>query len=295
MTFFALLIGLAIDRLWTSVTAMRSYRWFTQYCARLRQYLGAAHWSDGPLGLLLILLFPLLTVALVQLALTEVSGLLGFLFAVAVLVYSLGPRDLDKDVQRYLNARDRGDVQDAWAAAREINGELTLPADPAALDLPVIEGILVAGHERVLSVMFWFVVLGPVGALLFRLTSHLKTQCRGEEPHSGFTRAVELFQAVLAWLPSRLTALGYALVGSFADALFRWREEAAPATGDLPADNRTVLVASGLGALQLEHDDSVDLPAYSHLEVRAALAMVWRTVILALVLIAIGTFGSWLF
>lgn len=92
--------------------------------------------------------------------------------------------------------------------------------------------------------------------------------------------------------PSRLTALNYALVGSFADALYRWREETLHNPTGWLLRNRLVLVASGLGALQLGNDPLELTKTFSTLQVRAALAMVWRTVILVLALLAIATLGS---
>lgn len=292
MILFALLLSLAIDRLWDNIAAKRSFAWFTRYCSSLRRSLGPAQWREGPLGLLLVLLFPLLAVMLIQQLLAGLSSLLVFLFAVAVLVYSLGPRDLDSDVQRYVNAREQSDQTEAWAIAREIDDELAAPTDPSVLDRLAIEAILVAAHDRILGVIFWFVVFGPFGALMFRLICILKAQTRGEEPTSGFARVAEITYAVLAWAPSRLTALNYALVGSFADALYRWREETLHNPTGWRLRNRLVLVASGLGALQLGNDPLELTKTFSTLQVRTALAMVWRSVILVLVLLAIATLGS---
>src|SRR3569623_244876 len=117
MVLLVLLFSLVIDRTWTAAPAWRSFDAFSRYCARLRRGLGPARLWDGPLGLIVVLLFPLLV--LVQQLFAVVLSLLAFLFAVAVLTYSLGPRDLDKDVQRFLNAWEVGDEPQARAITTE--------------------------------------------------------------------------------------------------------------------------------------------------------------------------------
>src|SRR3569623_643212 len=267
MVLLVLLFSLVIDRTWTAAPAWRSFDAFSRYCARLRRGLGPARLWDGPLGLVVVLLFPLLVLVLVQQLFAAVLSLLAILFAVAVLTYSLGPCDLDKDVQRFLTAWELGDEPQARAAAHDIVGIADLPAGHAALGLAVIEGVVVAGHERLLGVMFWFCVLGPLGALLFRLSCVLRNDYRGREVTRGFAEAVV--------------------------ALHRWRDEAPVWRQDWPNANRRVLVASGIGALQLDQDGNEDDFAASSLQVRAALALVWRTVVLAVSLVALVTLGGW--
>lgn len=291
MILFTLLVGLAIDRASETVARWRSFGWFTAYSARLRRGLGAASWTDGPLGLALVLLFPVLVVVLLQQVFAAMWGLFGFLFALAVLVYTLGPRDLERDVRRFLAAWEQGNEGEAWALVREIDADIDSEEPSSPLGRVAVEGIAIAAHERILGVLFWFVALGPAGALLFRLLCLSRETSRREEPHSGYTRAIEIAYGVIGWPSSRLAALGYALVGSFADALYGWRDAAAP-RGVL--DYRRILAASGLGALQVD-EEALEERGVSVLHVRAALAMVWRTVILALVLIALATFGSALF
>src|SRR3569833_800392 len=262
MILFTLLVGLAIDRVWDAAVRLRSFAWFMNYSARLRRGLGSAPWADGPLG---------------------------------VLVYTLGPRDLERDVRRFLNAWEQGDEGEAWALVREIDGDAdTADYYPDSLGRVAIEGISIAAHERILGVIFWFVALGPVGAFLFRMICLLREHGRRDEPHSGFTRAVEVAYGLIGWPSSRLAALGYALVGSFADALYRRRETAAPPNKHGVLYPRRVRAASGLGALQVD-DEALDDRGFSVLQVRAALAMAWRTVILALALVALATLGGWLF
>ncbi len=294
MALFAIIFSLLIERGWDAVVELRSPLWFERYADRVRHRLGPERLWDGPLGVFLVLLFPLLAVVLIQLALSAVLGLLAFAFAVLVLLFSLGPRDLEADVQRFLTAWDLGDQGQARAAARHISGLPVEPADHAALGKAVVEGILIAAHERIVGVIFWFVVLGPLGALLFRLSCVLKDKYPDAGDTGGFAQASLVLHGVLSWLPCRLTVLAYALTGSFGDALHRWRDEAPLWARDWLAGNRQVLVAGGLGALQVEQELSEEeTGGVSTRLVRAALAMVWRTVMLLVVIIAVISLASW--
>ncbi len=294
MVLIAVIISLAIERIWDALVDLRAFAWFERYTQRFRAGLGTGRVWDGPLGVFLVLLIPLLVVALLQQALAGLWGLLAFVFAVIVLLFSLGPRDLDADVQRFLNAWEQGNEEKARAAARHITGLLNEPADAAALGRAVLEGIVVAAHERIIGVIFWFALLGPLGALLFRLSCELKNKYQHGGEQGGFAQAALVLHGVLSWLPCRLTVLGFALTGSFADAMRRWREEAPLWERDWLAGNRQVLVAGGLGALQADQELSdEEAGGVSTLQVRAALAMVWRALLLLVAVIAVMTLVAW--
>ena len=99
---------------------------------------------------------------------------------------------------------------------------------------------------------------------------------------------------ILAWIPTRLTLLGYALAGSFADAADAWRKETYGWKRNWLVNNYQLLIHGGLGALQLEEELAADeTRSVDARQVRAALGLVLRTLILAIVLIAVVTLGSW--
>jgi len=171
-----------------------------------------------------------------------------------------------------------------------------------------IEEALVASHRHVFGVFFWFVLLpGPTGAVLYRVADYLARAWNPgvEQPFGRFAR--QAF-AVMDWLPVRLTAVGFAIVGDFEDAMFAWRTRATR-FGDAA---RGILIASGAGALGvrlgepahlyrgalLEPDPVIEsLPAVepSPAAMRSAVAMVWRSLVLWMVLLLLlwiaGLFG----
>src|SRR5690606_33381319 len=145
---------------------LRSQAWFEAWLDWLDARLDASGAWHGRYGVALALLPPLLLVALVQWLLQGLMfGLPGLLFAVAVLFHAWGPRDLDRDVEDVLDASDadgrRAAAARLWPAARRDAVSLR----PAAL----VGAVFKASLRRWFGVLFWFLLLGAVGALAYRL------------------------------------------------------------------------------------------------------------------------------
>jgi len=292
MILIAILISLAVEKSVAKLQELRRFDWFIGYTrwwrARLR--------LDGALGVLLVVGLPVLGVGILYHLLNEVLFLLGFLFGVLVLIFSLGPKSLDEQVQAYIDAREAGDTEAAHHIATDILHE-DIPGSAFQLTRAVTESILVQANERVLAVLFWFAVLGPVGAALYRLSTLLKNNTLKERETSPFAQAALRLHAILDWAPARLAALGYAVSGSFVDAIANWRASTDKWAGNWQQSNVGVLLASGTGALQLDIT-----PAVQTLEsevdgelaqVKAAQALVWRTLVTWIVVIALMTLAGW--
>lgn len=111
------------------------------------------------------------------------------------------------------------------------------------------EQLLVRAHRRLLGPIFWFVVLpGPTGPVFYRLAETLAGRWRaGARPSAGQGSgdfAERAFQ-LLEWLPIRLTALSYSVMGNFEDAIYCWRSQSML----WPDKASGILIASGAGAL----------------------------------------------
>lgn len=287
MTLIAILASLVLERLLDHVQDLRRYERFQDYVEWMRQRLRGDPW-DGRLGVLVLLAPVLLGVALLQSALAgALFGLPALAFAIAVLVFCLGPRDLGHELAQYRNAYTAGDEDGALRAARGLLG-FEPPEAPEAQARAVTEAVLTQANVRIFGVLFWFAMLGPLGAVLFRAVSELRRHTLAD--NDEFAWAARQLAAILDWLPARLTAFGYALSGHFEGAVLRWREAAAAAEYWLLSSN-PVLAAAGFGALNVE--DAVDDPGtWNHL-LQAAMSLVWRTLVLWVVVIALLTLAGW--
>ncbi|VAW76705.1 Adenosylcobinamide-phosphate synthase, partial [hydrothermal vent metagenome] len=242
-------------------------------------------WNSS-FGLMLVLL-PVWTVAgLLQVWLHDVLfGLVGLLFYITTLVYCLGPRDLAIDVNTYCEVADSTDDDlRTRAAARLLGDEVQVDDD---VERQVARAVLTEANDRLFGVLFWFVVLGPVGAIMYRSVVVLFRERR--EP-GRYGDAIEWAYSVLIWIPARLLALGYALSGHFDAAIEGWRA----AHREIPRGSEgtyEVLASTGEGALGLSGGETVIEGVAS--PVRAAMRLVWRTLTIWMVALSLLTLVGW--
>jgi adenosylcobinamide-phosphate synthase len=106
-----------------------------------------------------------------------------------------------------------------------------------------IEEALAASHRHVFAVLFWFMLLpGPSGAILYRLAGFLARRWGGQGAFGTF--AIRVHEA-MEWPAVRLTAIAFAVVGDFEDAIYCWRTQSANW-----ADARIgIVLAAGAGAM----------------------------------------------
>ena len=285
MTLIVILICLIAERLMLEHERYRDPRWFATYFAWLRYLPLPAAAREGPAGVMVALLPPLLLVGLLQ---GTFSGLLLGLpelaFGALVLLFCLGPRNLTAQVQGF---RKAGNPSESRRIAEQIIGAEP-PAMEPALSHAIASAILVQANSRGFAVLFWFALLGPLGAAGYRLAHLLRDHAAPAPGRSAeFVSAAARLPGILDWLPARLTAFGYALGGSFDGARQGWRSYQQAGPHDLPEDAGEVLTHTGLGALGIgEHEASTDA-------VEGALALVRRGLAVWLLVLALPTLAIW--
>jgi AmpE protein len=302
MSLIAILIVAATERYWKSFQALRPFPALISLASWLQSRWGNAAWFNGPGGVLLTLTPGVIAIALLQYALASGSGFIVWLvtlaFSVVVLILCIGNRGADETVDEYLSALEREDTEGAYLHIRELL-QGSEPENPPAMNRLVIEMLMVRNHERILAVLFWFVILGPVGAVLYRSTAQLKGVLYSGRTFDGdYVEAVLRLQALLDWIPARITALCYGVVGSFVDAIQQWRTAGPEWSADLATANRGVLINSGLGSLRVTEppegtEPGVDLDAM-RAKIADAQALIQRTVIAWITVFAVLTIIGWL-
>lgn len=285
MSLITILVSLFAERFLGAPGELRRFDWFWRWTGRVREWLPTAEPWQGTAAVVAALAVPFIAVALLGYWLAELWGLFGFIFAVLVLLYSFGPQNLEAQVEAFIDARERNDEESAHWHVADMLGEW-VPESTRELTRAVMETVFVEAHERILGVIFWFLLLGPAGALLYRLACLLSARFRNEE--SEFGAAAYRLHQILAWVPVRLTALGYALSGSFVDAMQYWREEGAK-WRDL---NRGILVSAGFGALRYGPAGE-EMVATGLEDIRSTLSLVRRTVVLWLAVLGVFTLAGW--
>lgn len=286
MKFLAILIGLAIERFWSPIQGLRRWHWFGNYVEWLHQSLKGRVLFDGPVGVILAIApFALIVAWLQQIMQGGWWEIIGLAFGAFILVMSIGPTDLGAEVKAYLEARRQGDGLAERLCAEDIVGG-DVSDEPVARTWSVIRSLLSRSHHWVFGALFWFMVLGPVGAVIYRLAHQLVFYAEGYAAYApGFATAARGLVYILAWLPARLTSLGYAIMGSFVEGMRYWRNSAT----SWAINDKELLSATGLGALRLDSPDI--LPADDN--VREAMELVRRTIYLWLTVIALMTIAGW--
>jgi AmpE protein len=285
LTLIAVVLALVLGHVVPGLVGVRRYGWFVSWLQALgRVFAGTGPWA-GRFALLLALALPVLAVGAIQWLLDDLwYGLPLFLFALAVLVYTWGPRDLDLDVDAVVEARD---TESRRAAARALFPE---GGEPTIEGPALVEAVFRCALWRWFGILFWALLLGPAGALLYRLVS-LAAQGESQKVLSPTqAEAARLFVAILNWPVAHLMTLGLALAANFDGVLAAWRDWHASAANKLDAGFLGAAArASVVCELAEEEAYAIDGPAQAPalLELRDAMSLVWRILLLWLAALAI--------
>lgn len=258
MHLIALLIGLIIERLATQFFHLRRLRWLERVIdAGLRR---AGRFENWPSLVPIISLAILLVMPIVIITLSLGDALLGFpylLLSIVVLFFSLGPNDIGEDVDQYCAALEEGDEEKIRQTAKAIV-ESDVPSDTLERCQCVEAAVVVQANNRLFAVIFWFVLFGPLGAWAYRVTDLMRRRAvfnagrEENEPNTRVKEAAVMLHGWLAWIPARLTALGYATAGHFDAALHAWRQSEHAEAETTSESNERLLADVGVGALSID-------------------------------------------
>jgi adenosylcobinamide-phosphate synthase len=174
--------------------------------------------------------------------------LLRYPVAVAALYFALGQQSLRQHALRVRRALDAGNLEEARKSVGLMVSRDTGTMDPQAVAAAAVESVLENGNDAVFGALFWFLIAGAPGVVLYRLANTLDAMWGYRTPrYLYFGWAAARLDDVLNFVPARLTALTYALIGSTRNALYCWRSQA-PAW---ESPNAGPVMAAGAGALDL--------------------------------------------
>lgn len=345
MGFIALIFALLIEQGRPLRRSNRVYRAAAALARSLRQMTDAGRDYQGFVGWFFVVAIVLGLVLIAQWLAAAIHPLAVFVLHVAVLYYTVGFRQFSHAFTEIQIALAAGDLATAHATLERWTGSVrddgAEEQSGQAIELGVgeicrraIAHALVASQRHVFGPLFWYVLLpGVAGPVLYRLCEMLARHWAadsvdGEEPDGAgpeeepsATARAELPASAMAslsyggfarrmygwvdWIPVRLSAAGFAVVGNFEDAIYCWRGAVAAGTG---GDQRAMLIAVGGGALgmriadpELEarwaqsggafewHGSDPDTSSLS-----SAVGLVWRSVVLWIGLFAMLTIAAWL-
>lgn len=252
MILVSVLIAIALDRVlfWHRDSPVGQWlaRWIDLVVTRL-----PVGW-DGVGGILAVILPPALLMLFVQwLVAGWLFGLVSLLLAIAVLLFMLGPLDIINMVDDYIEARRNEDPERSDFAYERVVGAAPPEAHGAEEGRTLSRALFYQGHDHMFATLFWFCILGPVGAVFYRFSAEAALRPPPAlVARPALARAARDVVSVLGWIPTRLLAFGYAMTGSFEVTLARLRAGRPPGADPLQ-DNQTLLADAGTAAMRDDH------------------------------------------
>lgn len=276
-----------------------------RYAAWFEQRLNAGEARHGVVAWSLAVGLPVAAVWFLYLFLVWINPVLGWVLNVIVLYVTMGFRQFSHHFEATADALRAGDTD---TARRELGNWLSRNTDRMKQEeiarLAIEQGLL-AAHRHVFAPLALFALLpGPTGPLLYRLTERLSwSWARRENIEFGaFGRFARNMYEWLDFIPVRMTAATFAIVGDFEDAVHCWRTQAAK----WPEQAAGILLASGGGALGVklgaplfelgEVADRPELGMGDDADVdlmQSAIGLVWRTLIFCLLLLGLLTLAGY--
>lgn len=325
MSFFAILFALLIEQVKPPSPTHPLHGVLRNWAGWISENFDAGRAQHGWIAWSLAVLLPAVASVAIYWALASVSVVLAFLWNMAVLYFTLGFRQFSHhftDIREALDSGDEALARTLLARWQQVDAS-ELPRSEIVRH--AIEHSVLAAHRHVFGVLCWFSVLsalglGPAGAVVFRMAEFVQRYWKRAAALEGASSAL-CSAAGRAWhaidfIPARATALGFAVVGSFEDAIDCWRNYAqrfpddndgvilAATSGAVNVrlggealkpslvgelDGATAFAAEALGAHAAEDTESTPgrEPEPAHL--RSIVGLVWRSVVLWMLLIALLT------
>ena len=240
MHFIVILLALAGLQFWGAKNPLHRDTAFYSWMSLIAGWRGVGQrWW---LRLLLVLLIPVAIVGVLAAVLP-----VGFwlVFATLVLLYSLGRDEFAPETTAYTLACNDGAWDVALVKAQKQGADVhgVPPGDWPLLHQRMLEATAYQGFERLFAVIFWFLLFGPAGALLYRLSflySH------AEPTNTG----AKHWLWALEWVPVRLLGVSFAITGNFVGCINHWKRHAISTT----SSSASVLRETVLGALSVDDE-----------------------------------------
>ena len=323
MSFFAILFALLIEQVRPLARdnpvhsgSLAWARWVSRNLDAGRKHHGWVAWA-------ITVVVPALVAALAYRLLNAAIGWpVAMVWSVLVLYVTLGFRQFSHHFTRIRDALDAGEPDQARELLAQWQQVDAANLPRSELLRHVIEYSVLAAHRHVFGVLACYSVFallgfGPAGAVLYRMAEFVsrywwhRHRTQGQPVSLALQDAASRAWHVIDWLPARITALGFAVVGSFEEAIDCWRHHAQR----FPNDNDGVVLAATSGAINVRlggealrsayampgvssteppmatSEDSESTPGReaepAHL--RSVVGLVWRSVVLWMGLLALLT------
>lgn len=316
MTFLSILAALLIEQIRPLRADNLVYAGIKQLAVRMEIWFNdgdARHGRMAWIAMMLILIVPVMLVY--WLCVVKLGVFAVFALNVLIVYLTLGFRHYSHHFTSIQLALNSGDDITARRLLAEWTGKETAALSNSEVARITVEQALITTHRNVFGVFFWFLLpLGPAGAILYRLAEYLSRTWNEPDRFrsDAFGRFAERAFYWIEWIPARLTAIAFAVVGNFEDAVYAWRNNASRWQDEAIG----IILSAGGGAMGLRLGaeperaglsalpDSTALEAGSEAEpqigeeagnraLQSTVGLVWRALLLWMLLLLLLSFAVW--
>jgi adenosylcobinamide-phosphate synthase len=316
MTLFSVLFVLVLEQFRPLRKDNPVYGWIVLLAARVERSFNAGRAEHGMLGWL-AMMSALVVPTLLIYGLLALAGPLAQLAWTVLIVYlTLGFRHYSHYFSSIQIALNNGDLNEARRLLAEWSRTETAELDAPDIARLAVERALVTTHRNVFGVFFWLLMpIGPAGAVLYRVAEYL-ARAWSEPDHlenEAFGQFARRVFRVIDWAPARLTAIAFAIVGNFEDAVYAWRNFARrwsdESTGIIlsagggamgvrlgtPTENASSLPLTDVTGLESRPDIEV-LPGEepSIRALQSTVGLIWRALLLWILLLLMVSVANWI-
>ncbi|HEX7642463.1 MAG TPA: CobD/CbiB family protein [Burkholderiaceae bacterium] len=226
MTFLSILFALLIEQLKPLRAGNPVYSGIRALAGRMEAWFNAGQAQHGRLGWWIMMLSLMVPTAVIYWVCKWFNPVAALVWNVVIVYLTLGLRHYSHYFTSIQIALSAGDEATARGLLAEWTRQDTSNMNASEISRIAVERALITVHRNVFGVFFWFLMpLGPACAVMYRVAEYLARAWN--EPDHMKNEAFGQFAARafywIDWIPVRLTAIAFAVVGNFEDAIYAWR------------------------------------------------------------------------
>ncbi|HYD78584.1 MAG TPA: CobD/CbiB family protein [Paucimonas sp.] len=248
MTFLSILCALLIEQLKPLRADNAMYTGIKALASRMEASFNAGLAKHGRFAWFLMMAILMAPTIAIYWACTKIGPFAELAWNILVVYLTLGFRHYSHYFTSIQVALNAGDEATARTLLAEWTRQDTAGMDAGEISRLAVEKALITTHRNVFGVFFWFLMpLGPAGAVMYRVAEYLG-RAWSEPEHMRNEKFGEFAARAfywIDWLPARLTAIAFAVVGNFEDAVYAWRNFA----GRWQDEAIGIILSAGGGAM----------------------------------------------
>ena len=316
MTFFSILCALLIEQLKPLRADNPIYMAIKALAMRIEAWCNAGEPQNGSLGWWVTIAILTIPTAVIYWICLQINFFAALLWNITIVYLTLGFRHYSHYFTSIQLALHSGDEATARSLLAEWTRTDTTGLDVSEIARLAVEKSLITTHRSVFGVFFWFLMpVGPACAVMYRVAEHL-SRAWNEPDHmknEAFGQYAARIFYLIDWIPARLTAIAFAVVGNFEDAIYAWRNFA----HRWKNESEGIILAAGGGALGVKlgspEENAVELPMDASIvdsvdiepevmpgepatirSLQSAVGLVWRALLLWMLLLLLLSMAVWL-